>query len=795
VAVDAIEMRARIGRALPRSAELNPVERGLLAAAFIALVVLLLISSAKALLGFGVAADPVIRDGVGSVIALLVSAIVCLRPLRVHPHRRSFALLAAGVTAYAAGNLVWTAWLSRMTHPPVPSISDLLWLSFYPLTAAGIVGITGIRGRNRPPAGVWLDGIVAGGGLAAIGAAIIVPGVLSGHGSAATLAMALTYPIGDLLLVGLVVGIIALRGWRIDRGWAALGTAFALLAAADFLDAVQATGTAGRPSAATHLIYLLAVSLLAFVAWQVPPSRPEPKFASWSVLLVPSGFMLAALGLLLFDHVHRLTALPFALATVTMLAAIGRMMVAFRDARGLAEARRLAGTDDLTTLPNRRRFMALTEEAIAASQTSGRGLAVLMLDLDNFKQLNDTLGHHAGDELLRKIGPRLQHALRHLHTVGRLGGDEFAVLVHPAPGEEAIVRIAQDILGALREPFTVSELSLRVTGSLGIALFPDHARDAAELMRHADIAMYQAKTSRDRYDFYAHERDTHSLERLSIAAELAAALSSGGIEVHYQPKADARTRRIVGVEALARWRRADGRLAPPSEFVGPAEHAGLSRELTRRVVELALGQLRRWRDEGHELQMAVNTTVADLLDATFPDEIQAALARHGLPAEALVLEVTESSVLADPDRIGAVMQRLCELGVELSLDDFGTGYSSLAHLKALPVGELKIDRSFVSRMCSDATDSAIVYALIQLARKLNIRLVAEGVEDRWTWDALRVLDCDLIQGYLISRPLPAAELASQLESQRRQRLSSGIAHRHDQLNSQRRSIDRARVAV
>jgi diguanylate cyclase (GGDEF)-like protein len=505
--------------------------------------------------------------------------------------------------------------------------------------------------------------------------------------------------------------------------------------------------------------------------------------------------MFAAVGLLLYDHVHRLSALPFGLATVTLLAAICRMIVAFRDARGLAEARRLAGTDDLTALPNRRRFMALTEEAIAASRTSGRGLAVMMLDLDNFKQLNDTLGHHAGDELLRKIGPRLQRALRHLHLVGRLGGDEFAVLVYPAPNEAGIVQIAQKILGALREPFIVHELALRVTGSLGIASFPDHARDAAELMRHADIAMYQAKTSRDRYDFYAHERDTNSRERLALAAELATALSGDAIEVHYQPKADGRTRRIVGVEALARWRRPDGRLSPPSEFVGPAEHAGLSRALTRRVVEVALAQARTWRDAGYELQMSVNTTVADLLDATFPDEIASALQRHGVPAEALVLEVTESSVLADPERISSVMQRLRGLGVELSLDDFGTGYSSLAHLKALPVGELKIDRSFVSRMCSDETDAAIVYALIQLARKLDIPLVAEGVEDRWTMDALRVLDCDLIQGYLISRPLPAEGIEAQLASQVHQRVSSGLANRHDQLNSQRRSIDRARVTV
>ena len=242
-------MRARIGRALPRSADLTPAERGLLAAAFVALGVLLLITAANALLGVGGdGADSVIRNWVSSAIVILAAAIVCLRPLRIPVCRRSFALVAAGVTAYSAGNVVSTVWLSHAADPPVPSVSDFLWLGFYPLVAAGIVGLTGIRGRNRPPVGVWLDGIVAGGGLAAIGAAVIVPNVLSGPGSAATLAMELTYPIGDLLLVGLVVGIIALRSWRIDRGWAGTGAAFALLAAADFLYAVQAAAAPAAPA-------------------------------------------------------------------------------------------------------------------------------------------------------------------------------------------------------------------------------------------------------------------------------------------------------------------------------------------------------------------------------------------------------------------------------------------------------------------------------------------------------------------------------------------------------------------
>ena len=735
---------------------------------------MLTVAAVNAIFGVGgqVAEQP-IREWLSSAVYVLVAAIVVLRVPKVETKRVPWAIFATGLSLYALGNVLWSLWIGNLKDPPIPSICDGLWLSFYPLSYAGIVGFSSFRGERRLPAGAWLDGIIAGAGLAAIGAAVVFHKVLaSATGSPVAVATELAYPIGDLLLAALVVGALALRGWQIDRVWLVLGSGFLLLAVADCMYAVQVANGSSNPSALCNLCYLLAVALLAFAAWQRQPERGEPCYGGRSVLLVPAGFTLAALGLLLYDHVHRLDPLAFGLAILTLLAAILRMAIAFRDIQGLSEARRQAATDDLTSLPNRRMFMRRIEEAIAAARITGSNLSVLMLDLDNFKQLNDTLGHNAGDALLRLIGPRLIESLRETDTVARLGGDEFAVVLHPAPAEDGVVRVAERILHALRQPFDVQGLALRLTGSMGIASYPAHATDADELMKRADIAMYQAKAARSGYDFYARELDTNSRERLAVAADLAAAIEDGGIEVHFQPKADARSRKIVGVEALVRWRRTDGRVVPPNEFVTAAEHAGLSRPLTRKVIELSLDQLQAWRKQGRHLHVAVNTTVADLLDTGFPGEVAAALAVRGLPADALVLEVTESSVLSDPVRIGNVLAQLGESGIGLSLDDFGTGYSSLAHLKSLPVGEVKVDRSFVAGMCKDPTDAAIVFATIQLAGKLGIRVVAEGVEDEETWSALTALGCQLIQGYLLSRPLPAAELEPQL-----------IAHAVDVINA------------
>jgi diguanylate cyclase (GGDEF)-like protein len=699
-----------------------------------------------------------IRDWLSCAVYVLVAAIVALRATRGHAKRRAWAVFALGLALYAAGNLLWSLWLGHLRNPPFPSVSDGLWLSLYPLSYAGIVGVARFAGDRRVPAGVWLDGVVAGAGLAALGAALVFRPVLATvSGSPVAVATELAYPIFDLLLAALVVGVLALRAWRIDRMWGFLGGGFLLLAVADCLYAVEVAGGASNPTPTTNLIYIVAVALLGLAAWQ-PDPQVRPQIAGRSVLMIPAAFTLVALGLLLYDHFDRLDPLAFALATVTLIASVARMALAVRDLRSLAQARTEAATDELTSLANRRSFIRRTRAALAPAMLTGARVSVLILDLDNFKQLNDTLGHNAGDELLALIGPRLQGAMRLGDTVARMGGDEFALLLDPSPAEHEVGAVADKLLRALRDPFEVQGLALRATASIGIASFPAHARDTEELLKRADIAMYQAKTTRNGFEFYAREQDTNSQARLVLAGELAAAVDSDGLVVHYQPKAEAASRRITGVEALVRLRAADGRLVPPLEFLPTAEHAGLSRGITRRVLAIALDQLALWRAAGHELDLAVNTTVADLLDVSFPREVAEELARRGLPPHTLILELTESSVLSDPTRIGNVLAALGELGIGLSLDDFGTGYSSLAHLKSLPVGEVKIDRSFVARMCIDATDAAIVCATIELADKLGIRVVAEGVENEETRAALSALGPQLIQGYLLSRPLPPDEL-------------------------------------
>ena len=389
-------------------------------------------------------------------------------------------------------------------------------------------------------------------------------------------------------------------------------------------------------------------------------------------------------------------------------------------------------------------------------------MALLLADLDGFKELNDTLGHHAGDLVLSQLGPRLTDALPDVELLARIGGDEFALLVSTGPDRRTAVSVAERLLAALTEPFSIDGISLTVQASVGIARYPMHGTDANALLRHADVAMYQAKATQTGWLEYQAERDVHSRARLALAGELRRAISDGELVVHYQPKADLGRGAVTSVEALVRWQHPELGLLPPAEFVPMAEQTDLIRPLTLFVLDDAVRQAREWEEAGLDLSVAVNLAMGNLLDARLPEDVAERLARHRLAPRRLILEITENVVMADPARIVEVLGRLRSLGVGLSLDDFGTGHSSLAYLRQLQVDELKIDRSFVTDMVNDEQNAAIVRSTIDLAHAIGLRVVAEGVEDADTLFELKAMGADEAQGFYLSRPVPPAEIVAML---------------------------------
>jgi diguanylate cyclase (GGDEF)-like protein len=421
--------------------------------------------------------------------------------------------------------------------------------------------------------------------------------------------------------------------------------------------------------------------------------------------------------------------------------------------------------DGLTGLPNRTLLRDRIGQAIRQADRELSPAALALLDLDRFKEVNDTLGHHDGDQLLVQVGQRLQATLRQVDTVARLGGDEFAILLPRIETADGAVTVARKLQAALQEPFVLEGLSVDVEASIGVAIYPEHGNDPEELLQHADIAMYVAKDTHAGFVLFDPTHDQHSPRRLALLGELRRAIDQRQLLLHYQPKVDAHSGQVLGVEALVRWQHPTHGLIPPGEFIPLAERTGLIEPLTHYVLDAALRQCHHWRQAGHELSVAVNVSARRLLDLDFPDEVAATLTRWRVPARLLVVEITESTIMADPTHALEILGRLNAMGVQLSIDDFGTGYSSMAYLKNLPLHELKIDRSFVAQMTSDSRDAVIVHSTIDLGRNLGLRVVAEGVEDQATWQALAALGCDAIQGYHISRPVPPDHLINWLEQQ------------------------------
>jgi diguanylate cyclase (GGDEF)-like protein len=432
------------------------------------------------------------------------------------------------------------------------------------------------------------------------------------------------------------------------------------------------------------------------------------------------------------------------------------LFAVYRGGRHAARSQHQATHDSLSELPNRVLFRELISREVRSSGASDP-FTVLLMDLDRFKEINDTLGHHYGDRLLAQIGPRLQSCLRSTDVLARLGGDEFGLLL-PGVNHPQAEAVAARICDALESPFQIDEFTLEIAASIGIALFPRDGRNVDALLRRADVAMYRAKDTHARHCFYAPEDDDHSPARLALVADLRRAIDNGELVLHYQPKLGLEDHRVVGVEALVRWRHPTRGLLAPGSFIEIAEHAGLIKPLTLRVMHDALAQCAAWSADGIELAVAVNVSVRSLLDPRFPEQVGLALREAGVEPSRLTLELTESTIMADPDAAMVVLNRISAMGVSLAIDDFGTGYSSLAYLKQLSVDELKIDRSFVMHLRQSRNDEVIVRSTIELAHNLDLRVVAEGVEDEDTLTDLRRFGCDQAQGFHLSRPLAADQV-------------------------------------
>ncbi|MGD9751263.1 MAG: putative bifunctional diguanylate cyclase/phosphodiesterase [Acidimicrobiia bacterium] len=707
-------------------------------------------------------------------LLLVAAGLIVLAGAGTRADRLGWRFAGAAVLCNATANFSWVLLFDSSPLSP----ADALFLAFYPAMYVAVVLLARSRAATRG-VGQWLDGGIAGFGVAALVAAFVFPPLLEGaSGTALAVAVNLSYPLADLLLIAMLLAGLAPAGWRPDRPLALLigGLLVNTVADAGYLLA-SAAGTYTQTSAA-NLLWIVAVAIIATAPWASPAGGGAVPVGSFgaarsddvggpdaastpmrtSKLLLPAGSATAALALVLVSSEHSVQRVAVILAAITLVLAGARVSMAYRELRDLAHSRREARTDELTGLPNRRAFLEQLDVELQAV-AEGRPVSVLLMDLDGFKEINDTLGHHSGDQLLVEVGRLLRAELRSSDVVARLGGDEFAVLLDAADLDGAVA-VAGALRGALEAPIQLGGLAVAVHLSIGIASAPDHGEDAVSLLRFADIAMYEAKHARSGVKVYDTLPADRRRDRLELAHDIRRALTAGEIVLHYQPKVEVATGRVSSTEALARWQHPTRGLLYPDAFLPLVEHGNLGSQLTRCVLDRAIADLARWQRLGFGWTVAVNIAPPDLLDESLPDYVAHQLRRHGLPPGRLVLEITEGSLVADPERAARTVRRLREAGTLISLDDFGVGFSSLVHLRTMDFDELKLDRTLAIGLEHDAKGRAIVRAAVGLADSLGLRLVVEGVETTAERDLIAALGARYVQGYVYSRPLPPAQLES-----------------------------------
>jgi diguanylate cyclase (GGDEF)-like protein len=700
-------------------------------------------------------------DGWGLIAVELVASIMCIARGVVRKRGRLVPFALGGsILAWTLGDVALTIESLGGASPPTPSPADAFYLMFFPLAYAGIaLFIRGeVRRLNTPS---WLDSIIAALGAAAVCSAFAFHTLLhSAGGGALTVATNLAYPVGDLLLLALVVGGAAMLAGRSRAPWMLLAAGMALNAVGDTFNLFGASSHLGV--IVDGIAWPTAILLVSMAVW-VPAGHSDPL-----AMQKPTGFFLpglaafASLTILLLGSLGHAESVSVALATAT-LAVVGiRLALSTRGLRTLTQERaHQSVTDHLTGLGNRRFLFGVLDAFFADHADASvrqRRLAFLYIDLNGFKEINDSFGHPAGDELLRQLGERFRGPLRASDALVRLGGDEFAAVLVNAEADDATT-IAQQLTASLDEPFVLDSVGVRISASIGIARAPADATDSDSLVACADVAMYRAKLRGEPFALYEQDFDDNG-NLLRLADELRSALDGDGLLLHYQPQLEIGSGDVRAVEALLRWPHPRLGLIPPLEFLPLAEQAGLMRPLTRWVLERALAQCAAWRAAGRAIGVSVNVSATNLLDNGFTAMVRDLLEQHGVPADALVLEITETSIITEFDRAKIVVDDLSGLGIVVSIDDFGTGFTSLAYLSGLSVGELKLDRTFIARLGGDsARDLQLVRSTIDLGHALDMRVVAEGIEDARTLELLRELGCDVAQGYFIGVPSPAAELA------------------------------------
>lgn len=700
---------------------------------------------------------------------------------RKHPGRARLAPRAAGQDTAAKIRMP----AQPLGQPPSVPGAGSVWHRIRPALPAVVVAVAGLvlgagfygafaDGHALFPSGTagWslavLTGIIVG-HLVMLGRARWWGG--TGSGTALTLAVLLLYgwvPAGLVsLTVVVLVGIARRHRWRpgvLHGAVDILGIATAALVLDGFgrVPTVERPWDPGAWTAYTVPEVVLAAAVYLAVTrvllWYLhsPPVEGLPTVERTA--LVRQGLVaVALLGIAPLVCV-------VAVAEPVLLPLFAIPLIALDSTLWIARARAEEQLRDrLTGLPNRQWLLERIWTALDDAERIGARAALMLIDLDRFRSVNDTLGHLAGDRLLLQIADRLRQALPRGAEAARLGGDEFAVLLPVADSTTSATRIARALVTTLSSPLDLDGLTLVLEASAGVAVFPDHALDAEGMLRRADVAMYQAKRDRTGVEVYESKRDSNTPDRLGLLGDLRRALDAHEVQLHYQPKVRF-DGHVAGLEALVRWVHPERGKVPPDEFIAIAESSGLMPHLTEYVLETALGQVAKWRSEGLFVPVAVNVSPRDVHTPGFAGSVAARLARHGVPAGALQLEITEHVLLEDPQRAADTLAGLTAHGVKMSLDDFGTGYSSLVHLRRLPVSELKIDRSFVARLAVDAEDAEIVRCTVDLAHSLGLLVVAEGVEDDETWERLRDLGCDAVQGWLVAAAMPPEETTAWLRA-------------------------------